>query len=110
MTCGWLPRLRAAFWCCATEKWWKRGPRQNYSRHPRRTIRGLSLPLRSSSKLPPKASCRSKDMSKRRELADLPADIILSPPQVLAKAYRDYHRYHVTVKDGTDPVVQERDV
>ena len=49
-------------------------------------------------------------MSKRRELADLPADIILSPPQVLAKAYRDYHRYHVTVKDGTDPVVQERGV
>jgi ADP-ribose pyrophosphatase len=49
-------------------------------------------------------------MSKRRELADLPADIVLSPPQVLAKAYRDYFRYHVTVKDSTEPVVQERDV
>ena len=34
----------------------------------------------------------------------------MSPPQVLAKAYRDYHRYHVTIKDSTDPVVQERDV
>jgi len=49
-------------------------------------------------------------MSKRRELADLPADIVLSPPQMLAKAYRDYHRYHVTVKDSANPVVQERDV
>ncbi len=49
-------------------------------------------------------------MSKRQELTDLPADIVLSPPQVLAKAYRDYHRYHVTVKDSTDPVVQERDI
>lgn len=49
-------------------------------------------------------------MSRRQKLADLPADIVLSPPQVLAKAYRDYHRYHVTIKDSTDPVVQERDV
>ncbi|HEX9071200.1 MAG TPA: NUDIX hydrolase, partial [Pseudolabrys sp.] len=49
-------------------------------------------------------------MSKRRELADLPADILLSRPQLLAKAYRDYHRYNVTLKDNDSPVVQERDV
>jgi len=49
-------------------------------------------------------------MSRRRELADLPADIELSPPQVLAKGYRDYHRYHVTLQGKDGPVVQERDV
>jgi ADP-ribose pyrophosphatase len=49
-------------------------------------------------------------MSKRRELADLPADILLSRPQLLAKAYRDYHRYIVTLKDNDSPVVQQRDV
>lgn len=49
-------------------------------------------------------------MSKRRELADLSADVVLSRPQVLAKAYRDYHRYSVTLTDDDGPVVQERDV
>lgn len=49
-------------------------------------------------------------MSKRRELADLPADVFLSRPQMLAKAYRDYHRYNVTLQDKDGPVVQERDV
>ncbi|HEY6858221.1 MAG TPA: NUDIX hydrolase [Pseudolabrys sp.] len=49
-------------------------------------------------------------MSKRRELADLPADILLSRPQLLAKAYLDYHRYNVTLKDNDSPVVQQRDV
>jgi ADP-ribose pyrophosphatase len=49
-------------------------------------------------------------MSKRRELADLPADAFLSRPQMLAKAYRDYHRYNVTLQDKDGPVVQERDV
>jgi ADP-ribose pyrophosphatase len=49
-------------------------------------------------------------MSKRRELADLPADILLSRPQLLAKAYRDYYRYIVTLKDNDSPVVQQRDV
>jgi len=49
-------------------------------------------------------------MSKRRELADLAADIVVSRPQVLAKAYRDYHRYHVTLRAEDGPVVQERDV
>ena len=49
-------------------------------------------------------------MSKRRELADLSADVFLSRPQMLAKAYRDYHRYNVTLQDKDGPVVQERDV
>jgi ADP-ribose pyrophosphatase len=49
-------------------------------------------------------------MSERRELADLSADVVVSRPQVLAKAYRDYHRYSVTLKGDTGPVVQERDV
>jgi len=49
-------------------------------------------------------------MSERRELADLPADVVVSRPQVLAKAYRDYHRYSVTLKGDAGPVVQERDV
>jgi ADP-ribose pyrophosphatase len=49
-------------------------------------------------------------MSKRRELADLPADVVLSRPQVLAKAYRDYHRYNVTLQGKDGRVVQERDV
>jgi ADP-ribose pyrophosphatase len=49
-------------------------------------------------------------MSERRELADLPADVVVSRPQVLAKAYRDYHHYSVTFKGDTGPVVQERDV
>jgi len=49
-------------------------------------------------------------MSKRRELADLPADVVLSRPQVLAKAYRDYHRYTMTLQGKDGPVVQERDV
>ena len=49
-------------------------------------------------------------MSKRRELADLSADIVVSRPQVLAKAYRDYHRYHVTLQGKDGQIVQERDV
>jgi ADP-ribose pyrophosphatase len=49
-------------------------------------------------------------MSKRRELADLPADIVVSPPILLAKAYRDYHRYSMTLTGEDQPVVQERDV
>jgi len=50
-------------------------------------------------------------MSKRRELVDLPADVVVSPPQILAKAYRDYNRYFATLQ-GADhrPIAQERDV
>jgi ADP-ribose diphosphatase len=47
---------------------------------------------------------------KRRELADLPAEAELSQRTVLARAYRDYHRYSVTLKHGDVPLVQERDV
>lgn len=47
---------------------------------------------------------------KRRELADLPAEAALSQRQVLARAYRDYYRYSVTVKHDDTPLVQERDV
>ena len=50
-------------------------------------------------------------MSSRRDLADLPADASVSRPKLLARAYRDYHRYGVTVASGDHrPVTQERDV
>ncbi|HEY6023489.1 MAG TPA: NUDIX hydrolase [Pseudolabrys sp.] len=50
-------------------------------------------------------------MSARRDLIDLPADTSVSRPRVLAKAYRDYHRYSMTVTGGDHrPVTQERDV
>jgi ADP-ribose diphosphatase len=50
-------------------------------------------------------------MADKSELADRSADIALSPPELLAKAYRDYWRYHVTFAgaDGV-PVEQQRDV
>ena len=45
------------------------------------------------------------------ELADQPADIDLSQPTLLAKAYRDYHRYQVTIRPlDAPPVSQERDI
>src|SRR5262249_1124408 len=38
-------------------------------------------------------------------------NITLSEPKVLAKAYRDYHRYRVTIRpEDAPPVLQERDV
>lgn len=50
-------------------------------------------------------------MSKRHELVDLPADVVVSPPHILAKAYRNLHRYRVKLKsEGNIPVGQERDV
>jgi len=49
-------------------------------------------------------------MSERQELADLRADVVVSRPQVLTKAYRDYHRYSVNLKSDTGHVVQQRDV
>jgi ADP-ribose pyrophosphatase len=50
-------------------------------------------------------------MPKREELVDLPAEVVVSPPQVLARAYRDYYRYRVTFS-GQDRVgvTLERDV
>ena len=50
-------------------------------------------------------------MSKRRDLVDLPADVSVSRPTILARAYRDYHRYGMTVASSDHrPVAQERDV
>jgi ADP-ribose pyrophosphatase len=50
-------------------------------------------------------------MSGRRDLSDLPADVSVSRPKILARAYRDYHRYGMTVASGDHrPVTQERDV
>jgi ADP-ribose pyrophosphatase len=45
----------------------------------------------------------------KHDLADRPADINLSAPELLAEGYRDYQRYHVTLK-GKTPVVQQRDI
>ena len=50
-------------------------------------------------------------MPKRDELVDLPAEVVVSPPQVLAKAYHDYYRYRVTFSNQDRVgVSQERDV
>ncbi len=50
-------------------------------------------------------------MTNRRDLVDLPADVSVSRPKILARAYRDYHRYGATVASSDDrPVTQERDV
>ena len=50
-------------------------------------------------------------MSRYGELADWPADVTLSQPKMLARAYRDYHRYRVTIRSqDAAPVSQERDV
>lgn len=50
-------------------------------------------------------------MADKSELADLPADVAVSPPERLAGGYRDYQRYHVTLAgaDG-EAVKQQRDV
>jgi len=62
--------------------------------------------------------CSGRIMRKRmdadmrdRELADLPAAVALSPPELLAKGYRDYQRYRLTLtgSDGA-PVSQVRDI
>ena len=50
-------------------------------------------------------------MTDFRKLADLAAEVALSPPRLLAEGYRNYLRYRVTLKgaDGTD-VTQTRDI
>lgn len=50
-------------------------------------------------------------MSKPRELADQAADIELAQPKTLAKGYRDFVRYRLTIA-GADgkPVAQTRDI
>ena len=50
-------------------------------------------------------------MPLRGKLTDQPADISLSQPRLLAKAYRDYHRYQATVRpQGAPSFSQERDI
>jgi ADP-ribose pyrophosphatase len=46
-----------------------------------------------------------------RELADLPADVAVSQPELLAKGYCDYQRYRLTLTD-TDGAThtQTRDI
>lgn len=50
-------------------------------------------------------------MADKAKLADLPADVTVTPPERLAKAYCDYERYHATFA-GADgkPVQQQRDI
>ena len=45
------------------------------------------------------------------QVADLPADVTLSPPELLAKGYRDYQRYRLTLNGASPaPASQTRDV
>jgi hypothetical protein len=37
-------------------------------------------------------------MADDREIADRPADVVLSEPHLLAHGYRDYWRYHAMIK------------
>jgi ADP-ribose pyrophosphatase len=45
-----------------------------------------------------------------KKLADRPADVKVSPPEPLAKAYRPYERYHVTLRSDGASFQQERDI
>src|ERR1019366_10471383 len=46
-----------------------------------------------------------------RKLADLPADVTRSAPELLAKGYRPYQRYQVALKGlNGEPIAQQRDV
>ncbi|HZD90859.1 MAG TPA: NUDIX hydrolase [Pseudolabrys sp.] len=50
-------------------------------------------------------------MADKSKLADLPGDVTVSAPQRLAKGYRDYERYHVTLAGaGGGMVEQQRDI
>jgi ADP-ribose pyrophosphatase len=50
-------------------------------------------------------------MSRYGEVTDRPANVTLSRPKVLAKGYREYHRYRLIVTpDGAAPVSQKRDI
>jgi len=50
-------------------------------------------------------------MGKERELADRPVDVTLAQPELLAKGFRPYRRYRLTLEDeGGEPVEQTRDV
>jgi len=50
-------------------------------------------------------------MEDDNELADRPADVVLSEPHLLAKGYRDYWRYQVAIEGaGGARVKQQRDI
>jgi ADP-ribose pyrophosphatase len=49
-------------------------------------------------------------MPDQRELADRPADLSLSEPELLADGYRPYRRYRVTLRHPAGAVEQSRDV
>ncbi|MGA2567209.1 MAG: NUDIX hydrolase [Pseudolabrys sp.] len=49
-------------------------------------------------------------MHDARELADRPADVAVSQPELLAKGYRDFQRYRVALQVGGTPVAQTRDM
>jgi len=50
-------------------------------------------------------------MANERDLVDRPADVELSPPELLARGYRPYQRYHLKLKDAHGPPVeQQRDI
>jgi len=50
-------------------------------------------------------------MSQHDELADKPVKVTFSEPKILAKGFRDYHRYQMTVRsEDAPPFSQERDV
>lgn len=50
-------------------------------------------------------------MVKDRDLADRPADVSLSAPELLADGYRPYRRYHATLRDADGSVVEQtRDI
>jgi len=50
-------------------------------------------------------------MADGSDIADRPADVALSAPERLAKGYRDYQRYRLTLRgEGHAPVTQTRDI
>lgn len=49
-------------------------------------------------------------MHDAQELADRAADAAISPPELLAKGYRDYWRYRLTLRGGGAASAQTRDV
>jgi ADP-ribose pyrophosphatase len=50
-------------------------------------------------------------MRDARELADRPADVAVSQPELLAKGYREYWRYRLRLRTaGGATITQERDV
>jgi ADP-ribose pyrophosphatase len=43
-------------------------------------------------------------------LADLPAEVLLSPPKLIGRGFRDYERYDVTIPGDDGPIKLTRDV